>query len=65
MSVTLTPLTPTFGVSVDGLSLKDAAVLTDMLSEAAARGDDIGSPALLARYHRARWPEMAARWPDI
>jgi 2-octaprenyl-6-methoxyphenol hydroxylase len=35
------------------------------VAEARAKGEDIGAPATLARYHRARWPDMAARVAGI
>jgi 2-octaprenyl-6-methoxyphenol hydroxylase len=36
------------------LGLRDAAALSDLILEAHGAGEDIGSPALLARYQRAR-----------
>ena len=52
---------PPIGAQGLNMSIADAAALAGMVGEAARAGADIGAPALLARYHRARWPEMAAR----
>ena len=41
--------------------LADLAALAGLLAEARNAGQDIGAPALLARYSRARLPDMAAR----
>ncbi len=42
------------------LGFRDVAVLADLLAEAAARGEDLGSPALLARYQARRRPDTLA-----
>lgn len=52
---------PPIGAQGLNMSIADAAALARMAGEAARAGGDIGAPDLLARYHRARWPEMAAR----
>jgi 2-octaprenyl-6-methoxyphenol hydroxylase len=52
---------PPIGAQGLNMSLADIATLAEVLTEARARGRDIGEAALLRRYHRARWPEMAAR----
>ncbi|SES65783.1 FAD-dependent monooxygenase [Oceanicella actignis] len=56
---------PPIGAQGLNMSLADAAALADLVARAAAAGEDIGAPALLARYHRARWPEMSARVAGI
>ncbi|MGM0586522.1 MAG: FAD-dependent monooxygenase, partial [Pseudomonadota bacterium] len=48
---------PPIGAQGLNMSIADAACL----SRLAAEGGDPGAPELLARYHRARWPEMAMR----
>jgi 2-octaprenyl-6-methoxyphenol hydroxylase len=42
------------------LGLRDAIALAGLLIEAKRAGDDVGSPALLARYQRARRPDNLA-----
>jgi 2-octaprenyl-6-methoxyphenol hydroxylase len=42
------------------LGLRDAIALGGLLIEAKAAGEDVGSPALLARYQRARRPDNLA-----
>jgi 2-octaprenyl-6-methoxyphenol hydroxylase len=43
------------------MSLADITVLLDLCSDARATGADIGSRGLLARYNRARHPDILAR----
>ena len=43
------------------LSLRDAAALADILSDAKRGGEDLGSPAVLDRYARTRQGDIAAR----
>lgn len=52
---------PPIGAQGLNMSVADAAALAAMAGEALRGGHDPGAPDLLARYHRARWPEMAAR----
>jgi 2-octaprenyl-6-methoxyphenol hydroxylase len=52
---------PPIGAQGLNMSIKDAAILGAIVAETRAKGEDIGAPAVLARYHRARWPDMAAR----
>ena len=52
---------PPIGAQGLNMSIADAAALARLAGDAARAGGDPGAPALLARYHRARWPEMAAR----
>ena len=42
------------------LGFRDAIELARLVIEAKAAGDDVGSPALLARYQRARRPDNLA-----
>lgn len=42
------------------LGFQDAIALSRLLVEAAERGEDLGSPAVLARYQRARRPDNVA-----
>ncbi|MFT6776086.1 MAG: 2-octaprenyl-6-methoxyphenol hydroxylase [Paracoccaceae bacterium] len=56
---------PPIGAQGLNMSIADAAMLAKIASEARAKGEDIGAPATLTRYHRARWPEMAARVAGI
>ena len=39
------------------LGFRDAIALSDLLIDAAHRGDDLGAPALLLRYQRLRRPD--------
>ncbi|MGH7044080.1 MAG: FAD-dependent monooxygenase, partial [Acetobacteraceae bacterium] len=39
------------------LGFRDAIALADLITEAHARGEDVGAPALLARYQRRRRPD--------
>ncbi|MEM6489802.1 MAG: FAD-dependent monooxygenase, partial [Pseudomonadota bacterium] len=56
---------PPTGAQGANLSVADAETLTEVLAAARAAGEDIGSPAVLARYQRRRWPEIAARVAGI
>ncbi|WP_118132702.1 UbiH/UbiF family hydroxylase [Oceanicella sp. SM1341] len=56
---------PPIGAQGLNLSLKDIQCLVDLATAARAAGEDIGAPALLARYHAARWPDCAARLAGI
>jgi len=52
---------PPIGAQGLNMSLADLRHLKDLVVEARNNGRDIGEPALLQRYHRNRWPDMAAR----
>ncbi len=52
---------PPIGAQGLNMSLRDIATLRDLCVAARAAGGDIGAPGLLARYERARWPDMLAR----
>lgn len=52
---------PPIGAQGLNMSLADLATLKNLVVEARDAGQDIGSPALLQKYHRSRWPDMAAR----
>jgi 2-octaprenyl-6-methoxyphenol hydroxylase len=52
---------PPIGAQGLNLGLRDAAALADCVGEARARGEDIGGPAALAAYDRARRADVAAR----
>lgn len=56
---------PPIGAQGLNMSLADAAALARIAGEAFRTGGDPGAPEILARYHRARWPEMAARVAGI
>jgi len=56
---------PPIGAQGLNMSLKDIDTLATLCVEARAKGEDIGAPALLARYHRARWPDTAAHVAGI
>jgi 2-octaprenyl-6-methoxyphenol hydroxylase len=56
---------PPIGAQGLNMSLTDIATLLDLCVEARARDRDIGSPELLARYHRLRHPAMLARIAGI
>ncbi len=43
------------------LSLRDAATLVDVLTDARRAGEDLGSPSVLDRYARSRTGDIAAR----
>ena len=47
------------------MSLSDIALLLELVTNARAMGQDIGSPDLLARYNRQRLPVIAARITGI
>lgn len=52
---------PPIGAQGLNMSLADIGTLVALVGEAEAAGGDIGAPDLLARYGRARHPEMVAR----
>ncbi|MEM1313186.1 MAG: FAD-dependent oxidoreductase [Pseudomonadota bacterium] len=52
---------PPIGAQGLNMSIADAAALARMAGEATRAGGDPGAPEVLARYHRARWPDMALR----
>ena len=52
---------PPIGAQGLNMSLKDIETLARLVGVARRTGRDIGEARLLARYHMARWPEMAAR----
>jgi 2-octaprenyl-6-methoxyphenol hydroxylase len=52
---------PPIGAQGLNMSIADAVALARIAGEARAGGEDIGGAATLARYHRARWTQMAAR----
>lgn len=52
---------PPIGAQGLNTSLADLAALRDLLRGAIGQGGDIGAPALLRRYHRARHAEALAR----
>jgi 2-octaprenyl-6-methoxyphenol hydroxylase len=52
---------PPIGAQGLNMSLADLEDLAARLVAARARGDDIGSAAVLEGYQRRRWPETAAR----
>ncbi|MBK0399633.1 FAD-dependent monooxygenase [Limibaculum sp. M0105] len=52
---------PPIGAQGLNISLADIESLAGLVAAAHREGRDIGAPDLLSRYHRARWPEMAAR----
>ncbi len=52
---------PPIGAQGLNMSLKDIAVLRDLMGEAAATGRDIGAHGLLERYARTRQAEITAR----
>lgn len=56
---------PPIGAQGLNMSLADIEVLARLVEAARAAGRDIGETPLLRRYHRARWPEMAARVAGI
>jgi len=56
---------PPIGAQGLNMSLADIETLAGLVAEAQSEGRDIGAAGLLARYHRARWPEMAARVAGI
>jgi 2-octaprenyl-6-methoxyphenol hydroxylase len=52
---------PPIGAQGLNMSLKDIAVLLDLVVAARNAGRDIGDPELLARYGRARHPDILLR----
>ncbi len=52
---------PPIGAQGLNMSLADIRALRDLAAGARDAGEDIASPALLARYHLARHPEVLAR----
>ena len=52
---------PPIGAQGLNMSLADIAALLDLCTAARAAGRDFGAPDLLARYHRARHPEILLR----
>jgi len=56
---------PPIGAQGLNMSLADIEALARLAEEARAKGADIGGPAVLAAYQRARWPEMASRVAGI
>ena len=56
---------PPIGAQGLNMSLADIETLARLVEQARAAGRDIGAPALLERYQRRRYPEMAARVAGI
>jgi 2-octaprenyl-6-methoxyphenol hydroxylase len=56
---------PPIGAQGLNLSLRDAAALAECAADARQRGDDVGGPAMLASYHRARTADVLARTISI
>lgn len=56
---------PPIGAQGLNMSLRDIHALADLCVEARAKGEDIGAPTVLSRYHRARWPDTAAHVAGI
>jgi len=52
---------PPIGAQGLNMSLADLTALRDLVVQARDQGKDIATPELLRRYHRSRWPDMAAR----
>ncbi|MFG1402256.1 UbiH/UbiF family hydroxylase [Xanthobacter sediminis] len=52
---------PPIGAQGLNLGLRDVAELANLVTEAAARGEDVGGPELLERYARARRPDIDGR----
>ncbi len=52
---------PPIGAQGLNMSLRDIATLLDLVIAAQGQGADIGAADLLARYHRARHPDILAR----
>jgi 2-octaprenyl-6-methoxyphenol hydroxylase len=52
---------PPIGAQGLNLGLRDVASLAELLAQARRRGEDIGSPAVLDRYARARRGDIALR----
>jgi 2-octaprenyl-6-methoxyphenol hydroxylase len=56
---------PPIGAQGLNMSLQDIATLLDIAIAAREAGEDFGGPTVLARYHRARHAELAARVAGI
>lgn len=56
---------PPIGAQGLNMSLRDIATLLDLAGAARDAGRDIGAPDVLRRYHRARYPDIAARVAGI
>jgi 2-octaprenyl-6-methoxyphenol hydroxylase len=56
---------PPIGAQGLNMSLRDVAALVDLATAARASGEDIGGPALLARYHAARHADAVLRLAGI
>jgi 2-octaprenyl-6-methoxyphenol hydroxylase len=56
---------PPIGAQGLNLGLRDAAALAECAAEALAAGEDIGGPAVLAAYERARSADVLARSVSI
>ena len=52
---------PPIGAQGLNMSLADLSALKNLVVEARDAGQDFGSTELLQKYHRSRWPDMAAR----
>lgn len=52
---------PPIGAQGLNMSLADLSALVNLVSKARNSGSDFGAPEILNKYHRARWPDMAAR----
>ena len=52
---------PPIGAQGLNLSLRDAATIADIARDAREAGQDIGGPAALAQYDRARRPDVTSR----
>lgn len=52
---------PPIGAQGFNMSVKDVAVLAELVAAASRAGGDFGSDDLLRRFTRSRWPEVAAR----
>lgn len=51
---------PPIGAQGLNLGLRDAAAIAELVAEARARNADIGAPDLMARYDRARTPDVTS-----
>jgi 2-octaprenyl-6-methoxyphenol hydroxylase len=56
---------PPIGAQGLNMSLRDIAALLDLCVAARAAGEDFGAAPVLARYHRARHPDILARVAGI
>ncbi len=54
-------LIPPIGAQGLNLGLRDAATLAELVAEARRDGEDVGAPALLARYDAARRADVSSR----